>query len=66
MADMIPLGNIILTCSGEKCNGKCMIQGISFASFTNPESTIAILRKAADLLEEGKDGENIQTLFPYK
>ena len=55
MSEMKPLGNVILTCSGHKSEDKTfsVVEGISFASFADKESTIGILRKAADLLEEG-------------
>ena len=55
MSEMKPLGNVILTCSGYKSGDKTYlaVEGISIASFANTESTIGILRKAADLLEEG-------------
>lgn len=59
MAEMKPLGNVILTCSGEKNEGRQTVQGISIATFADIESTISILRKAADLLEKGGYGITI-------
>lgn len=63
MANMKPLGNVILTCSGYKTEQSSDVEGISIASFADFKGTIAILRKAADLLEESPDSLIITSLY---
>lgn len=62
MSNMLPLGNVILTCSGDKTKDGPKVNGISVATFASLESTIAILRKTADLLEENPRTFNITYL----
>ena len=62
MSKMLPLGNVILTCSGNRTEEGPQVNGISVATFANLESTIAILRRTADLLEESPRTFNITYL----
>lgn len=62
MSQILPLGNVILTCSGDKTDHGPKVNGISVSTFASLESTIAILRKTADLLEENPRTFNITYL----
>ena len=62
MSQLLPLGNVIITCSGNKTEHGSEVNGFSVASFASSESTIAILRKTADLLEENALTFNITYL----